>query len=401
MKYRIPFSKPYVSAEALDYVSQSLESGEIGGEGPYTSLCHSFLENRYGAGKALLTTSCTAALEMSALLCGIGPGDEVILPSYTFVSTANAFALRGCSLKFVDIRADTLNMDETKIEELITKRTKLIVPVHYGGVACEMDAIMSVANEHNIRVIEDAAQGIQARYKGRHLGTIGHLGAYSFHETKNISCGEGGALLVNDMSFSEQSEILREKGTNRSQFLRGQVDKYTWVDVGSSYLPADLLAAVLYAQLMSAETIFEARKKVYKIYLERLADLEKQGIIQLPVIPKECDSNFHIFYFLVENNTLRGKLLSYLTAQGIQATFHYVPLHSSPMGKVLVDSERPLPNTEHLSARLVRLPLYADMSEIEAQQVTDAVIKFFVAEGVFSNSNSAVGNSVDNEVPVY
>lgn len=357
----IPFNKPPVTGKELEYIQDVIENGHLCGDGKYTNLCHEWLEQNTGTRKALLTTSCTHALEMAALLLDIQPGDEVIMPSYTFVSTANAFVLRGAKIIFVDIRPDTMNIDEKLIEAAITDKTKVIVPVHYAGVGCEMDTIMEIAERYNLFVVEDAAQGLMAKYKGKMLGTIGHLGTYSFHETKNFVSGEGGALLINDERFIERAEIIREKGTNRSQFFRGQVDKYTWQDIGSSYLPSELNAAFLYAQFENIETIYSERLKCWDIYYKNLKNIKN---ISLPHIPIECEHNAHIFYVKVKDITERTNLINHLKENYIQSTFHYVPLHSSPAGmkygKMITDSF-----TTKESNRLVRLPLFFKIPDLK------------------------------------
>ena len=360
-EHNIPFNKPFMTGRELWYIAQAHTNGHLSGDGSFTKKCHAWLEAKTGTHKAMLTHSCTAALEMGALLTDIQPGDEIIMPSYTFVSTANAFVLRAGVPVFVDIRPDTLNIDETLIEAAITKRTKAIVPVHYAGVACEMDVIMDLAKRHNLLVIEDAAQGIMSTYKGRPLGSIGHLGAYSFHETKNIVAGEGGALLVNDERFAERAEIIREKGTNRSQFFRGQVDKYTWVDIGSSYLPGEVVAAFLYAQMEEAEAIIKERLAIWKQYHEALAALEASGVLRRPIIPGGCQHNAHMYYILLASLETRTKLIASLKEQGMNAVFHYVPLHSSPAGKRYGRVSGTMINTESISDRLLRLPLWVGM----------------------------------------
>lgn len=345
----------------------------LAGDGPFTKKCHRWLEEKTGAKRALLTHSCTAALEMAAILADIRPGDEVIMPSYTFVSTANAFVLRGGVPVFVDIRPDTLNIDESLIESAITSRTKAIVPVHYAGVACEMDTIMDIAKQHNLLVIEDAAQGIMSTYKGRPLGSIGHMGAYSFHETKNIISGEGGALLLNDDRFAQRAEIIREKGTNRSQFFRGQVDKYTWVDIGSSYLPGEVIAAFLWAQMEEAVSITDRRLDIWNLYHKELESLEVSGGVKRPNIPSGCQHNAHMYYVLLDSLETRTKVIQGLNEQDIYSVFHYVPLHLSPAGKKLAQTHRNLINTEHFSDRLLRLPLWVGMTPEQIHQVAVAV----------------------------
>lgn len=360
----IPFNKPYMTGKELWYISQAHNKGHLAGDGSFSKLCSHWLERRLGAGKALLTHSCTAALEMAAILANIGPGDEVILPSYTFVSTANAFVLRGAIPVFVDIRSDTLNLNEDLIESAITSRTKAIVPVHYAGVACDMDKIMEIAGRHNLIVIEDAAQGILSSYKGKPLGSIGHLGCLSFHETKNIISGEGGALLINDPSFIQRAEIIREKGTNRSQFFRGQVDKYTWCDLGSSYLPSELIAAFLWAQMESADEINQLRLSIWNKYHEAFRIFEKLGIVRRPIIPEGCNHNAHMYYLLLPNLEFRSEFISQMKAEGIGTVFHYVPLHSSPAAQLFSSrSCGDMNNTSLLSDRLVRLPLWIGLAE--------------------------------------
>ena len=368
----IPFNKPYMTGKELWYIAQAHANAHLAGDGSFTRKVHAWLERSTGTAKALLTHSCTAALEMAAMLAEVGPGDEVIMPSFTFVSTANAFVLRGAVPVFVDVRADTMNLDESLVEAAITPRTRAIVPVHYAGVACEMDAIMDVAARHGLLVIEDAAQGVMSRYKGRPLGTIGHLGTYSFHETKNISSGEGGALLVNDARFGERAEMLREKGTNRSQFFRGQVDKYTWVDQGSSYLPSELIAAFLYAQMEEAESITRRRLAVWSAYHDLLAPLEVSGILRRPVVPAGCEHNGHMYYILLESLAARTRLIEDLKTAGVNAVFHYVPLHSAPYARGRSRAAGALPVTERQAERLLRLPLWLGMQD-EPEQVVAAI----------------------------
>ena len=354
----IPFNRPYMTGRELSYIAQAHTNGHLAGDGMFTKKCHAWLEARTGAHKALLAHSCTAALEMAAILADIQPGDEVIMPSYTFVSTANAFVLRGGVPVFVDIRPDTLNIDETRIEAAITPRTKAIVPVHYAGVACEMDTIMTIAKGHNLLVIEDAAQGIMSTYKGKPLGSIGHMGTYSFHETKNIISGEGGALLINDERFSERAEIIREKGTNRGQFFRGQVDKYTWVDIGSSYLPGEVIAAFLWAQMEEAQSITQKRMDIWQKYHEALVPLENAGKLRRPIVPDVCQHNAHMYYILLESLGKRTEVIAQLKKQGVNSVFHYVPLHSAPAGKKYGRASGELRHTDNLSDRLLRLPLW-------------------------------------------
>ena len=359
----IPFNRPFMTGKELWYIAQAHQHGWLAGDGVFTKRCDAWLEDRTGAGRALLTHSCTAALEMAALLAGIHPGDEVIMPSFTFVSTANAFVQRGAVPVFVDIRRDTLNLDESLIEPAITARTKAIVPVHYAGVACEMDAIVAIANRHGIMVIEDAAQAIMASYRGRPLGSIGQMGALSFHETKNIISGEGGALLVNDVTLVERAEIIREKGTNRSQFFRGHVDKYTWVDVGSSYLPSELVAAFLWAQMEEAEVITGRRLGLWQTYHAAFAEIEGLGVVRRPIVPPECSHSAHMYYLLLPCLRDRTAFIDALKARDVHAVFHYVPLHSSPAGRRYGRTVGDLANTLELSDRLVRLPLWVGLEE--------------------------------------
>ena len=364
-----PFNKPYMTGKELWYISQAHASGHLAGDGQFTKKCSTWLEQRIGCQKALLTHSCTAALEMAAMLADVQPGDEVIMPSYTFVSTANAFVLRGAIPVFVDIRPDTLNIDETKIEDAITPRTKVIVPVHYAGVSCEMDAIMTIARRHNLLVIEDAAQGIMSTYKGRPLGSIGHLAALSFHETKNIISGEGGALLINDPRFVERAEIIREKGTNRSQFFRGQVDKYTWTDFGSSYLPSELVSAFLWAQMEEADPITRRRLDIWDTYHRFLGQAEKSNKIRRPVVPTGCTHNAHMYYLLLPDLERRTRFISRLKEASIGTVFHYVPLHNSPFGMHAARSHGDMFQTNDLSDRLVRLPLWLGLEETQAEVI--------------------------------
>ena len=375
----IPFNKPYMTGRELWYIAQAHTNGHLAGDGMFTKKCHAWLEESTGTHKALLTHSCTASLDMAAMLADIQPGDEVIMPSYTFVSTANAFVLRGGIPVFVDIRPDTLNIDETLIEAAITPRTKAIVPVHYAGVACEMDTIMSIAQRHKLLVIEDAAQAVMSAYHGKPLGTIGHLGAYSFHETKNIISGEGGALLVNDGRFAERAEIIREKGTNRSQFFRGQIDKYTWVDIGSSYLPGEVIAAFLWAQMEEAQSITQKRLDIWHQYHEALAPLEEAGKLRRPIIPEGCQHNAHMYYILLESLEKRTEVISKLKEQGVNAVFHYVPLHNSPAGKKYGRTSGELRHTHNLADRLLRLPLWLGMDEAQDKVITQLQAIFDLA----------------------
>ena len=369
----IPFNKPYMTGKELWYIAQAHANGHLAGDGSFTKRCNTWLESRTGANKAMLTHSCTAALEMAAILADLKPGDEVIMPSYTFVSTANAFVLRGAVPVFVDIRPDTLNIDETKIEAAITERTRAIVPVHYAGVGCEMDTIMAIAHRHNLLVIEDAAQGIMSTYKGRPLGSIGHLGCLSFHETKNIISGEGGALLVNDPALAERAEIIREKGTNRSQFFRGQVDKYTWVDAGSSYLPSELIAAFLWAQMEEADAITKRRLDIWAHYHQWFASLEEAERVRRPTIPRECVHNAHMYYLLLPSLDLRTIFIERLKSKGIHSVFHYIPLHSSPRGQTIGRAVGEMENTNNAGERLVRLPLWLGL-EVQLDNVIAEVM---------------------------
>lgn len=365
----IPFNKPFIVGKELYYIAQAVFSGHIAGDGLFTKKCNLFLENKLKAKKVLLTHSCTASLEIASLLCDIQRDDEVILPSFTFVSTANAFCLRGAKPVFIDIRPDTLNINETLIEEAITDRTKAIVPVHYAGVSCEMDSIMEIARQYNLLVIEDAAQGVSSQYKGNYLGTIGDIGTFSFHETKNFISGEGGALVINNERFIERAEIIREKGTDRCKFFRGEVDKYTWVDLGSSYLPSDIVAAFLYAQLEHIDTISQRRQEIFDYYYAGLQPLEAQGLLQLPQIPHTCQCNNHLFYILLPDEETRDKLMVHLKRKGIQAVFHYLPLHLSKMGRSVSKLKTNLPVTETISGRLLRLPCYYELTVAEQECV--------------------------------
>ena len=369
----IPFNKPYMTDNELHYIADAHLKSHLAGNGEYSRRCHNWLEQTLGARRALLTHSCTGALEMAAMLLDLKAGDEVIMPSYTFVSTANAFVLRGATPVFVDVRADTMNIDETKIEDAITPRTKAMAVVHYAGVSCEMDAIMSIAKRHQLLVVEDAAQAINSRYKGRPLGSIGHLAALSFHETKNVISGEGGALLVNDPALIERAEIIWEKGTDRSKFFRGQVDKYTWVDIGSSFLPGEVMAAFLWAQLQAADWITAQRLALWEGYARRLAPLAANCGLTLPTIPTGCVHNAHMFYVLLPDSELRVGLLSRMNAAGVNAVFHYVPLHSAPAGRKYGRCHGRLTVTDDLSARLIRLPLWIGMENDELDRVCDVL----------------------------
>ena len=374
----IPFNAPPIVGSELEYMQSAMASGKLCGDGGFTRRCQQWMEQRFGSKKVLLTPSCTASLEMAALLINLQPGDEVIMPSYTFVSTANAFVLRGARIVFVDVRPDTMNIDETLIEAAITEKTRAIVPVHYAGVACEMDTIMVLAAKHKLFVIEDAAQGVMSRYKGRALGTIGHIGCFSFHETKNYTAGgEGGATLINDASLVERAEIVREKGTNRSQFFRGQVDKYTWRDMGSSYLMADLQAAYLWAQLEAAEGINQQRLRIWQRYYDALQPLAAQGRISLPVIPASCEHNAHMFYIKLRDQDDRQALINWMKEAEILTVFHYIPLHSSPAGErfsQFVGDDR---FTTRESERLLRLPLFYNLSDNNQSTVISSLLSFF------------------------
>lgn len=372
----IPFNKPYLTGKETEYIKDAVASGKISGNGVFTKKCQSFFEKKYGFKKTLLTTSCTDALEMAAILIDVKPGDEVIMPSYTFVSTANAFVLRGANIIFADSKENHPNIDETKIEPLITSRTKAIVVVHYAGHACEMDTIMAVAEKHNLFVIEDAAQAIDSFYKKIPLGGMGHLAAFSFHETKNIISGEGGMLVINDEQFNERAEIIWEKGTNRSAFFRGEVDKYGWVDVGSSFLPSDIIAAFLYAQLENLEDIQRKRISIWKTYYKHLKPLEDKGLIKLPNIPKYATNNAHMFYLTCKLKKDRAGLIKYLKANGIHAVFHYLSLHKSPFyEKKHIGKE--LENSDNLSEVLVRLPFYYELSTNQQSKITQKINEFF------------------------
>lgn len=373
----IPFNKPPYTGNEEKYVLESIKSNKISGDGEFTKRCHKWFEERLDCKKVLLTTSCTHALEMAAILLDIKEGDEVIMPSYTFVSTANAFVLRGAKIVFVDVRPDTMNIDERKIEQAITSKTKVIVPVHYAGVACEMDTIMNIANKYNLFVVEDAAQGMMSTYKGKALGTIGHLGAYSFHETKNYtSAGEGGLLLVNDDRFIQRAEIIREKGTNRSLFFRGMVDKYSWVDVGSSYLMNDVSAAYLWGNLEKADEINENRLSTWQKYYDGLRELEDKGFIELPKIPNGCVHNAHVFYLKVKDLDERTKLLEYLKENGILAVFHYIPLHSAPAGLKFGRFDDDIFTTIE-SERLLRLPMSYKLDINDVENIINSIMKFY------------------------
>lgn len=370
----VPFNRPYLTGNELDYIRQAHANGRLAGDGQFTRRCSQWLQERTGVSKALLTHSCTAALEMAAILLDIGEGDEVIMPSFTFVSTANAFVLRGAKPVFVDIRPDTLNIDEALIEASVGPRTRAIVPVHYAGVSCEMDRISDIAGRHGLAVVEDAAQGILARYRDRALGSMGDLGAFSFHETKNVMCGEGGALLVNNARLSERAEIVREKGTNRSQFFRGQVDKYTWCDYGSSYLCGEMTSAFLAAQLEEAEKITARRKSIWNAYHEAFASAEASEIVRRPIIPAHCDHNAHMYYLLLRNLEARDKFIKLLADRGISAVFHYQPLHSSSFGKKISRISGSMEITEQIAQRIVRLPLWVGLDK-EQNHVIEEILR--------------------------
>ncbi|MCS6772451.1 MAG: dTDP-4-amino-4,6-dideoxygalactose transaminase [Kiritimatiellae bacterium] len=372
MGYRIPFNRPECAGLESAYLQEALQSPQWSGDGPFTKKCHALLERVTGVKKALLTTSCTHALEMAALLLDLRPGEEVIVPSFTFVSTANAFYVHGARPVFVDVRPDTLNLDERRVESAITSRTRAIVAVHYAGVACEMDALMDIAARHGILLIEDNAHGLFGSYKGQPLGSFGQLATLSFHETKNITCGEGGALLINDLSFAPRAEILREKGTNRSRFFRGEVDKYTWVDKGSSFLPSDLLAAVLCAQLERAELIQAKRREIWQRYWNNLQSWAPAWGIRLPVIPPECGCAWHMFYVLMPDEATRSRVIARLKQRGILAVFHYLPLHLSDVGRALGGRAGDCPVTEDVSERLLRLPMFAGLSLSEVDEICAA-----------------------------
>jgi len=374
--YKIPFNKPKLVGSELQYIQDAIRLGHLSGDGLYTKKCEALLERELKVARVLLTPSCTHALEMAALLLDIVPGDEVIVPSFTFVSTVNAFVLRGARPVFVDIRPDTLNLNETLLEELITARTKAIVAVHYAGVACEMDEIMSVCERHGIAVVEDNAHGLFARYRGRYLGTFGALATQSFHETKNFTCGEGGALLVNNPQFMERALVLRDKGTNRNRFFRGQVDKYTWVDLGSSYIASDLQAAFLYAQLEAREQIQSTREHIWRTYWQGLESWAQQNGVRLPVVPGHCEQSYHMFYVLLPSLQHRQALIAHLKERGILAVFHYVPLHLSEMGLKWSGGKQSCPVTTQVSERLLRLPFYTDLSESEHAAVIEAILQF-------------------------
>lgn len=373
---KVPFNKPCFIGKELDYISQAVKFGKISGDGLFTQKCHHFFESNYGFKKVLLTTSCTDALEMAAILLDIKDGDEVIVPSFTFVSTANAFVLRGAKIVFADSCSNHPNIDASKLESLITPKTKAIVAVHYAGMACDMDVIMELANKHKLFVVEDAAQSIHSFYKGKPLGSIGHLAAFSFHETKNVSSGEGGMLVINDDRFIKRAEIIREKGTNRSQFFRGEIDKYNWVDIGSSFLPSDIIAAFLYAQLENIGKIQEKRTEIWLKYKEAFHSLALTGRVGLPVIPANANNNAHIFYLICQSNDERSRLIQHLKEDGILAVFHYISLHKSPFYKAN-NSSNELVNADLYTERLLRLPLFYDLSNKQQNLVIDSVLSFY------------------------
>lgn len=377
LKFKIPFNKPHLTHKEMGYISNAHSIGQLSGDGFYTQKCHQWLEKNIGSKKALLTHSCTAAMEMMAILINIKQGDEIIMPSFTFSSTANAVVLRGGIPVFVDIRPDTLNINEQLIENAITKKTKAIFVVHYAGVGCEMDQIKAIAKKHKLFVLEDAAQGLLSKYKNQYLGTIGDMGAYSFHETKNIISGEGGALLVNVSKFIDRAEIIREKGTNRDQFFRGQVDKYTWVDLGSSYLPGEMTAAFLLAQFEQAHELTKKRLNIWKRYNINLSALEKRGVLKRPMIPSYCEYNGHLYYIITENLKTRNKLIDFLKKRGILSVFHYIPLHSSPAGKKYGRFIGNMGITDKISETLLRLPLFYDITEKEIDYIVESIYGFF------------------------
>jgi dTDP-4-amino-4,6-dideoxygalactose transaminase len=370
----LPFNRPYATGKEFEYIREAIAAAHLSGDGQFTRRCHRWLCAQTGAAAALLTHSCTAALELSALVGRLGPGDEVIMPSYTFVSTANAFALRGATPVFVDVRADTVNLDETLIEAAITPRTRALCVVHYAGVGCAMDAIMAIARRHRLLVIEDAAQGCMASYRGQALGTFGELGCLSFHETKNVISGEGGALLINDPELRSAAEIAREKGTNRSAFYRGEVDKYTWVDLGSSFLPSEILAAFLWAQFEHAREITDRRQRLWDSYHQAFAAAEQAGLLRRPVIPADCRHNAHMYYLLLRDLEQRSAVMRRLRERGILAVFHYVPLHSSPAGLRFGRSAAALPVTEDIADRLLRLPLWLGLEDAQIEQIAETVL---------------------------
>lgn len=377
MAIKIPFNKPGFAGRELDFIKQAVASGKISGDGLFEKRCCRLIEKRYNVRRAMLTPSGTASLDMASLLLGLGAGDEVIAPSFTFTSTVNAFVLFGARPVFVDIRPDTLNIDESKIEEKITGNTKAIFCTHYAGVGCEMDTIMAIAKKHKLAVVEDAAQGVNAKYKGKYLGTIGDIGIYSFHETKNVNCGEGGAILIRRRSLIKRAEIIREKGTNRSQFFRGETDKYTWVDVGSSYLLSEIAASYLYAQLLKVNTITAKRKKLYSVYYNLLEESARKGVLRRPVIPDSCKSNYHIFYVLFDSERMRNSVMDKMKKRGVLTVFHYLPLHTSIMGRKFGYNIGDLPITENVAKRLLRLPLYNSLTVSEVEYICRKLVMSF------------------------
>ncbi|MEJ2086673.1 MAG: dTDP-4-amino-4,6-dideoxygalactose transaminase [Acidobacteriota bacterium] len=397
MRVETPFNRPFIAGRELFYIAQAVTLGSLGGDGHFTRRCCRLLEDQFGIPRVLLTPSCTAALELAALLCDLEPGDEVIVPSYTFVSTANAIVRTGAKPVFVDIRADTLNLDERLIEPVIGDRTKAIFPVHYAGVSCEMDVIMDIAVAHDLMVVEDAAQAVYSSYREKPLGSLGQLGTFSFHETKNYISGEGGALCVNDTSLLDRAEILRDKGTNRQRFLRGEVKKYEWVDIGSSYVPSELVGAFLYGQLEEMEHIADRRRAVYLYYMERLTELQEQGLLRCPVVPQHCYSNYHLFYILLPSRRVRDAMESYLAEQGVQAITHFEPLHTSPMGRRLGYREGQLPITESVAGRILRLPLFYDITAAQQSYVVDCIGRFFSTRSFSGSKIAAAGVSADSE----
>lgn len=379
MAEQIPFNRPWITGKEIDYLTDAVASVRIGSDGPYTQKCAQLLQERLGIQRVLMTPSCTAALEMAVMLCDLGPGDEVIVPSYTFVSTALAVARSGARPIFADIDPHTLNMDPADVASLIGPATRAILPVHYAGVGCDMTTISQLAQEHGLKVIEDAAQAVNSTYQQQALGGIGHLGTFSFHESKNFGCGEGGALAINDAEWIDRAEIIRDKGTNRRQFFDGKVDKYTWVDWGSSFLPSELTCAFLYAQLQQMDEITRRRKAICEYYQQRLAPLEQAGHLRLPVIPVDCQSNYHLFHVITRDAATRAALMKHLNDQEIHAVFHYVPLHTSRMGQQLSPQTRALPVTESLSAQLLRLPLFYEITDAQQDRVVSEIENFFSA----------------------
>jgi len=377
----IPFNRPSLVGREMLYIDQAIANGHISGDGPFTRKCHAYFEQTLGVTKALLTTSCTDALEMAALLLDIQAGDEIIVPAFTFVSTINAFVLRGARPVFIDIRLDTLNMDESRLEQLVTPRTKAIVVMHYAGVGCEMDSVLEIAGRYGLPVVEDNAHGLFGRYQGKSLGTLGSLSAQSFHETKNVTCGEGGALFINEARYVERAEVIREKGTNRSSFFRGEISKYSWVDVGSSYLPSDLLAAFLFGQLEASAQIQSKRQRLWTYYNTRLSDWAKAKGVRLPIVPPHCSQAYHMFYLILPSLEQRQNLIAHLMAHGILAVFHYLPLHLSEMGRRFGGQAGDFPVTEMVSNRLLRLPFYYDLSEAEQARVVETIEAYRLTPG--------------------